>query len=100
MRYRLVTGEVLDLDGLRPQEAAFLDRALDLFRSGADSRDFTAFMLGAGNPLAVAAKRFPDGVMWHPLTRALHDLEYRLSIAQGKRTAAPGEDLSRDPVGR
>lgn len=95
--YRTIRGEVVDLTTLAPQEAAFLGRAIDLYRSSPDSREFTRFIYDSGNPLLQPPKRFPDSVMWHPMIKALLDLEYRLGLAQGLIRADPADEVTSDP---
>lgn len=95
--YLTTKGERIDLSTLTDQQAAYLARGVDLYRAGADSREFTAFIHSGSNPLQVAAKRFPDAVMWHPLIQALHDLEFRLSVAQGRARPASDDNLEGDP---
>lgn len=95
--YTTIRGETVDLAGLEPQEATFLARAVDLYRTQPDSREFTRFIYDSGNPLLQPPKRFPDSVMWHPLIQALLDLEYRLGLAQGLIRPHPADDPASDP---
>lgn len=96
--YRTVRGELLDLTELRPAEIAFLERALELYREGTDSTAFSTFIYGGENPRLTSDRRFPDGVLWHPMIQALGDLLMRLSIAQGKTKLTAGDDVATDPI--
>lgn len=96
--YRTVRGGSLDLTDLRPAEVAFLSRALEMYRAGMDSTKFSTFIYGGENPRLTSDRRFPDGVLWHPMIQALGDLLMRLSITQGKTKLTPGDDVETDPI--
>lgn len=92
--YRTIHGDIVDLTTLTPQEAAFLARVVEVYRTGPTTSVFLTVIYGDDNPLLLGPHRFPDSVMWHPMVRVLHDLEYRIHSGQPHPNYAPEPDFA------
>jgi hypothetical protein len=99
--YRTLDGEVLDLSRLDAAERAFFARCYAAWREGIDWTTLARLVEGDENPLLRAtAGVITRQVYRHPLFQAVHDLEHRLGITQGKIAPEPGDDANADPVSR
>ncbi len=95
--YVTLDGEVINLDGLTPEERAFLQRCRSAYDGNMDWLTFSLLAQGNENPVVRAEGRVTASVAAHPLYRAVWDLEMRLGIRQGEVVATPAEDTSSEP---
>ena len=97
--FRTLDGEVLDLRDLGGETLTHLRRCYDAWRSGATAQEIVDLTRTTENPLL----RPTGGVMtrptWeHPGFRAMHDLETRAYMREGKLRNDEGIDPNADPL--
>jgi hypothetical protein len=95
--YLTLDGEVINLDGLTPEERSFLERCRSAYEAGMDWLDFSLLAQGNENPVVRAQGQVTDSVAGHPLYRAVWDLEMRLGIRQGEVAADAAEERAPEP---
>ncbi|MBI2760485.1 MAG: hypothetical protein HYX51_03550 [Chloroflexi bacterium] len=91
--------QVLTLDNLSADEAAFYQRALRAYRAGMPWTEFSDLIYHGENPLVSASGGLVTGrALRHPLFLAVIDLEGRLGIVQGRLAPEPGDPTATDPT--
>lgn len=97
--YTALDGHVLDVSRLDEQEAAFLDRLLQLYRDGRTGwHDIANIVTGPDNPSLEPGARVTAAVQARPLYRAARDIEDRVGIRDGKLRPGPDDDVDTDPT--
>lgn len=92
-RYRLLSGEMIDVGQLPKEDLAFL---LDLQRRAMENEDYFALQLQVCAPGAYPLKgsqRVTSEIHEHPLYRVAEDIVDRVGIQQGVIVPAPDDRL-------
>lgn len=97
--YTSLDGRTLDLSSLSEPEQAFFRRCYAAYEADMPWGEFTNLAERSENPLIEATGGWiTRQVLDHPLFQAVHDLESRLGIKQGKLRLAPGQDPGTPPL--
>ncbi|BDG60945.1 helix-turn-helix domain-containing protein [Caldinitratiruptor microaerophilus] len=96
--YTTLTGAVIDLGNLTPEQRQFFVRCLEAYRQEISWPDFINLVRGRENPLLRETGAITKEVTEHPLYKVLSDLEERLGVRQGWTRPQGGADVHRDPT--
>ncbi len=97
--YRLLDGKVLDLSAVSEQEAAYVRKAVDAYRTGAGWVAMSHLVESPDNPWLRETHGVITRQVWDtPGFQALRDLEDRAGMRDGSLRTEPGFDPAEDPA--
>ncbi len=97
--YTTIRGVAVSLADLTEEQKNYLAGCYAAYQRGMRSAEFgNRFVFGLENPLLKTTGGMITQEVWdHPLFKAVHDLEFRLGIAQRNYAQEDGIDISSDP---